>query len=216
LLYLSSMNFQTSRSQYSAATSMSIAQELRTVGQGLESLGVADFDLEGQSGGYFALGLPDLSAPPERKVNLKQLAKKLRWSFTGEHRSDRKLAEVGPEVLRILFTPEGILRLEAAGIAKRNAVSAGVPNFAKLAQALRMIGEYLDAKSARLLQVRKRGGRISFEYATAGEQRASEQWKLAKLYNRWLETSKQRRETASRPQRSLADPAAAREISRRG
>jgi len=195
---------------------MSIAQELRTVGQGLESLGVVDFDLEGESGGYFALGIPDLSAAPQRKVNLKRLAEKLRRGLTGEHRSDRRLAEVGPEVLRILFTPEGILRLDAAGIARRNSVSAGIPNFAKLAQALRMIGEYLDAKSARLLQVRKRGGRISFEYATVGERRASEQWKLAKLYDRWVETAKQRREQSSLAQRRSADAAAAREIGWRG
>ena len=208
------MNFQTS--SYNAATSMSIAQELRTVGQGLESLGVVDFDLEGQSDGYFALGIPDLSAAPERKVNLKRLAEKLRRGFTGEHRSDRKLADVGPEVLRILFTPEGILRLEAAGIAKRNPVSAGVPNFAKLAQALRMIGEYLDGKAARLLKVQKRGGHISFEYATANERRASEQWKVTKLYDRWVETSKQRREQASLAQRRMADAAAPREISWRG
>jgi hypothetical protein len=195
---------------------MSIAQELRTVGQGLDSLGVEDFDLEGESGGYFALGIPELSAVPERKVNLQRLAEKLRRGFSGEHRSDRKLAEVGPQVLRILFTPEGILRLEAAGIAKRNPVSAGIPNFTKLAQALRMIGEYLEAKSARLLKVRKRGGRISFEYATAGERRASEQWKLAKLYNRWVEISKQRREQSGLAQRRLADAVAAREIGWRG
>lgn len=195
---------------------MSIAQELRTVGQGLESLGVEDFDLEGQSGGYFALGIPDLGAAPGRKVNLKHLSEKLRRSLTGEHRSDRKLAEVGPEVLRVLFTPEGILRLEAAGIAKRNTVSTEIPNFTKLAQALRMIGEYLDAQSARLLKVEKRGGRISFDYATADERRASEQWKLAKLYDRWVETSKQRREKSNLTQRRPTDATAAHEISSRG
>lgn len=188
------MNFQTSSLKHNAATSMSIAQELRTVGQGLESLGVEDFDLEGEGSGYFALGVPDLSALAERKVDLKHLAQKLRRSLAGEKSTDRKLAEVGPEVLRILFTPEGLLRLEAAGIAKRNHASAGIPNFTKLAQALRMIGEYLDSKSARLLKVRKRGVRIYFEYATSNENRASEQWKLSKLYDRWLETSKQRRE----------------------
>ena len=194
---------------------MSIAQELRAVGQGLESFDVEDFDLEGESGEYFALGVPDLSAVTERKLNLQRLAEKLRRGFTGEHGSDRKLAEVGPEVLRILFTPEGILRLEAAGMAKRNPVSAGIPNFTKLAQALRMIGEYLDAKSARLLKVQKRGGRISFEYMAGDELRASEQWKIAKLYNRWVETSKQRREKSSLAQRP-ANATAAREIGLRG
>src|SRR5690349_19355338 len=209
------MNFQTNRSKCGAATSMSIAQELRAVGQGLESFDVEDFDLEGESGEYFALGVPDLSAVTERKLNLQRLAEKLRRGFTGEHGSDRKLAEVGPEVLRILFTPEGILRLEAAGMAKRNPVSAGIPNFTKLAQALRMIGEYLDAKSARLLKVQKRGGRISFEYMAGDELRASEQWKIAKLYNRWVETSKQRREKSSLAQRP-ANATAAREIGLRG
>ena len=212
---VNSMNFQTSRPNYNANTSMSIAQELRTVGQGLESLGVEDFDLEDQSGGYFALGISELAAAPDRKVNLKHLAEKLRRRLTGAHRSDRKLAEVGPEVLRILFTTEGILRLEAAGMAKRNPISAGTPNFTQLAQALRMIGEYLDAKSARLLKVQKRGTRISFEYMTGDEPRASEQWKIAKLYDRWVEASKQRREKSSLAQRP-ANATAARKIGLRG
>lgn len=194
---------------------MSIAQELRAVGQGLESFDVEDFDLEGETGEYFALGVSDLSVVTERKLNLKRLAEKLRRGFTGEHPSDRKLAEVGPEVLRILFTPEGILRLEAAGMAKRNSVSAGIPNFTKLAQALRMIGEYLDAKSARLLKVQKRGSYITFDYATADERCASEQWKLAKLYDQWVEISKQRREKSNLAQRP-AGTTAAREIGLRG
>ena len=185
------MNFQTS--SYNAATSMSIAQELRAVGQGLESLGIQDFDLEGEGSGYFALGMADAAASAPRRLDLKGLARKLRRSVTGDASADRQLAEQGPGVLRILFTPEGLLRLEAAGMAKRNSVSAGIPNFARLAQALRMVGEYLESKSARLLKVRKRGARIFFDYETANENRASEQWKLIKLYDRWVENSKQRR-----------------------
>jgi hypothetical protein len=40
------------------ATSMSIGQELRAVGQALEAFDIADFDLQRDGAGYLALGVP--------------------------------------------------------------------------------------------------------------------------------------------------------------
>jgi hypothetical protein len=94
--------------------------------------------------------------------------------------------------LRVLFTPEGILRLEAAGIARRNTRSSGAPDVTKLAPILRMIGERLDDKAARLLKVSKRGSWISFEYASGADERLSEEWKLSELPGLWRDTFKQR------------------------
>jgi len=183
---------------------MSMGQELRTVGQGLESLEVEDFDLRGEAGGYFALGIP--RAPirsPETKRFRFHKAAALNWmrngwqSLSGRNSVDRKLAEPGADVLRILFTPEGLLRLEAAGIAKRNPHAPGVPDPTKLGQVLRIVGEGLDAKSGRLLRIRKRRQNISFEYSTRTDDHAIEEWKISELYELWLDASKHRQARAN-------------------
>jgi hypothetical protein len=186
------MTFPAKELRLNSATSMSIAQELRTVGQGLESLDVGDFDLQGQDNGYFALGIRRTGGPradmerPAKAFAL-SLLQNVWQSLTGRKSSDSKFFNPGPDVLRILFTPEGLLRLEAAGIARRNAHSTGIPDSTRLGQILRMVGEGLDAKSGRMLKVGKRRDRISFEYATADNQHATEEWKISELAERWRE-----------------------------
>ena len=167
------------------------------MGQGLESLDVEDFDLQGEGNGYFALAIPRTpakseEAEAERGKAAVSNALQIAWqSLTRRSSSDKRLSEVGPGVLRILFTPEGLLRLEAAGLTKRKN-STGSPNLEKHAQVLRMVGERLDAESGRLLKVSKRGERISFEYATAAVNHVAEKWKLSKLHDLWLDVAKQR------------------------
>jgi hypothetical protein len=177
--------------------SSSLGQELRAVGQGLESLDVEDFDLEAEGEGYFALGMPrsGANAPSQpTPAGLKQAFQNAWQSFTGQVDKTDSASKTTAAALRVLFTPEGILRLEREGKAKRNEDSAGVPNLNKLAQILRMIGEYVDAKSGRLLKARKRRDRISFEYETASNKRTTEEWNLVQLYEFWLKASDQRQE----------------------
>ena len=183
---------------------MSIGQELRIVGQGLESLDVEDFDLQGEGLGYFALGIPRSRAGTAQ--NTAELWNQLRtsWqSLTEQSSSTRKLLRVGPGVLRILFTTEGILKLEAAGITRRNPNSTGVPDFTKLAQALRMVGEHLDAESAHLLNVSKRGDRIAFAYAIGPTDLRIEEWKLSQLFEMWMGAYQQRHSQIARSQAKL-------------
>jgi hypothetical protein len=183
------MNTQTNQPRRNVRTSMSIGQELRTVGQGLESLNVEDFDLRSEADGYFALAIPRIqSGGPETMRSVRSTW----WSLARRGSTDQLLSEAGPNVLRVLFTPEGILRLEAAGIARRNTRSSGAPDVTKLAPILRMIGERLDDKAARLLKVSKRGSWISFEYASGADERLSEEWKLSELPGLWRDTFKQR------------------------
>jgi hypothetical protein len=200
LRHVGFMNSKANDSIRNIRTSMSIGQELRTVGQGLESLDVEDFDLQAEGNGYFALGIPRAqagtayAAARSGKAGVKN-ALQLAWqNLTRRSSSDKQLSEVGAGVLRILFTPEGLLRLEAAGLTKRKSHSAGSPDFTKLAQVLRMVGEHLDARSGQLLKVCKRGGRISFEYATAADDHVMEEWKLSKLHDLWLDIARKRQD----------------------
>src|SRR5688572_30603798 len=131
------MNTQTNQPTRNIRTSMSIGQELRTVGQGLESLNVEDFDLRSEADGYFALAVPRVQSGGLAMQSVRSAW----WSLARRGSTDQLLSEAGPNVLRVLFTPEGILRLEAAGIAKRNTHLSGAPDLTKLAPILRMIGE---------------------------------------------------------------------------
>jgi hypothetical protein len=176
--------------------STSLGQELRAVGQGLESLDIEDFDLRAEGEGYFALAVPRTaaSAPAPTSAGLKQAFQNAWRSFTGQIDKTDADTKITSVALRVLFTPEGILRLEREGKAKRNEDSAGVPNLSKLAQILRMVGEYVEAKSGRLLKVRKRRDRISFEYEIASNKRVTEEWNLVQLYEFWLKASDRRQE----------------------
>jgi hypothetical protein len=111
--------------------------------------------------------------------------------------------KVGPDVLRIQFTTEGILKLEAAGIARRNPNSRSVPDFTKLAQPLRMVGEHLDTKSAHLLNISKRGDRIAFAYATGPTDKRIDEWKLSHLFGMWMGAYQQRHSQVARSQAKL-------------
>jgi|SRR5688500_844960 hypothetical protein len=198
------MNFSTSDLRLNSRTSMSMGQELRTIGQGLESLDVEDFDLQGEGHDYFALGIrrgqaASAKAAQSGATGLRNTLLASWQNLTGQASSTRKLLEPGPGVLRILFTTEGILKLAAAGITRRSPSSVGVPDFTKLAQALRMVGERVDAEAARLLTVSKRGDRIAFAYAIAAGHR-TEEWRLSQLYGRWLGTYQYRRSDITRSQ----------------
>jgi hypothetical protein len=172
---------------------------LRAVGQGLESLDVADFDLEAEGNGYFALGKP--SAPPKQEEEAKTLNESgLRSALQGAWQSlasriaiNGKASDSMPPVLRVLFTPEGIDRLEREGRAKRRSDSTGIPNLNRLSQILRIIGEYMNRKSGRLLKVYKRQDWIAFEYETALDGRIRENWKISDLYDFWLQLSNDRK-----------------------
>jgi hypothetical protein len=186
--------------------SASLGQELRAVGQGLESLDVEDFDLRAEGEGYFALGMPRTAntASPPTPAGLKEMFQNAWHSFTGQIDKTDTASKTTSAALRVLFTPEGILRLEREGKAKRNEDSAGVPNLSKLAQILRMVGEYVDAKSGRLLKARKRRDRISFEYETTSNKRITEEWNLVQLYEFWLKASDKRQERYEVVKRELS------------
>jgi hypothetical protein len=189
-------------------SSASLGQELRAVGQGLESLDVDDFDLQAEGEGYFALGMPRAAANATNAptpAGLKQVFQNAWHSFTGQMDKTDSASKTTSAVLRVLFTPEGIVRLEREGKAKRNEDSVGVPNFSKLAQILRMVGEYVDAKSGRLLKARKRRDRISFDYETPPNKRITEEWNLVQLYEFWLKASNQRQERYEVAKRELSD-----------
>jgi len=205
------MNSKWQQFTQGSRTHSSLGQQLRAVGQGLESLDVVDFDLQAEGDGYFALGMPRTpvkaadATSASTQNNLRNTLQNAWYSLISRESADSKTENATSHVLRILFTPEGIFKLEREGIAKRSENSAGVPNLNKLAQVLRMVGEYLETKSGRLLKASKRQDRVSFEYATASSNVVKEDWKLSALYEFWLEMSTQREERRNILDRTLTN-----------
>ena len=181
-------------------THSSLGQQLRAVGQGLESFDVEDFELQAEGDGYFALGIPRVShksGPTEirsKHAGVPSTLKKALHSLTHRAGANSKGAEAASKVLRILITSEGIRRLDQEGKAKRREDSAGIPSFTKLAQILRMVGEHIDTKSGRLRKALKQPDWISFEYETTSAGIVTEKWQLTELYEFWMQVSNNRQE----------------------
>ena len=189
-------------------TTTSFEEALRAIGQGLQSLAVEDFELQVEGDGYLALGIPRSPSPgavanqstkPGMKVTFQNA-----WQIITERISRHNAANSKSNFLRVLFTPEGIHRLQCEGKSKRSEDSGGVPNLNQVSQILRMVGEYIDAKSGRFISACKQQDSISFDYETAAHIRITKNWRLAELYEYWLQLSKQRQKRHDVAERELA------------
>lgn len=192
------MKSERTASSHKHRAANSRGQELRAVGQGLESLEVDDFDLTADVEGYFALATRRVSTATPKAAVRKVV--RIAWQkFSGHNRR----IDTGPDVLRVVFTPEGILRLERMGRQRRKPQSVGLPDLTRLAQILRIVGERLDELSGRLISVSKRGEKVTIEYSSAASRRRSEEWQLSELAELWLELCKRRHERSDALEREL-------------
>jgi len=187
----------------------SFGEVLRAVGQGLESLNVENFELQAEGDGYFVLGTPRSPSPGavesgSMQPGVKNTLQNAWYSITDRVSHKVKASDAMPNVLRVLFTRDGIRRLQCEGEAKRSEESAGIPNLNKISQILRMVGEYIDAKSGRLISACKSQNWISFDYETVAHFRITKKWKVAELYEYWLEVSDQRQRRHDIVERELA------------
>lgn len=185
----------TSTVKYRVAKSR--GQELRAVGQGLESLDVEDFDLTVDVEGYFALATRRVPTRT-RKAAVRKVVR-IAWHKFSGHNTE---IDAGPDVLRVVFTPDGIFRLERMGRQRRKPQLGGLPDLTRLAQILRIVGERLDELSGRLVKVSKRGEKI-IEYSSAANRRRTEEWKLSELAELWLNFCQRRRERSDAIEREL-------------
>jgi hypothetical protein len=182
--------------KYRAAKSR--GQELRAVGQGLDSLDVEDFDLTADVEGYFALATRRVSTRTPRTAVRKVV--RIAWQKVSGH---NRQIDAGPDVLRVVFTPEGILRLQRMGRQRRKPQSIGLPDLTRLAQILRIVGERLEELSGRLVKLSKRGEKITIEYSSAANRRRTEDWKLSELAELWLDLCQRRHERSNALEREF-------------
>lgn len=173
-------------------------RELRVVGQGLESLDVEDFDLTADGEGYFALATRRVPTQTSKAA----VRKVIRIAWQKFSRQNRRI-DAAPGVLRVVFTPQGILRLERMGKQRRGSQPGGLPDLTGLAHILRIVGERLDELSGRLVKLTKRAEKITIEYSSAANRRRTEEWKLVELYDLWLDLRGRRHERSNAIEREF-------------
>ena len=113
-------------------------QQLRSIGQSLESQRITVFELSHRGDRIVIKG------QPEKETSL--LATLRNWQ------KQRRTAGLNSS---LTFTPQDIEQIDRQGRAKRAQVNR-LPDFYSLGNTLRTVGWYLDSKGAQLLEIHKR------------------------------------------------------------
>jgi hypothetical protein len=160
---------QSNTSEAPMAQKRSYDQELRSIGQFLEAERISVFELSNQMHAYVVTG------EPEKETTLVAALKN--W----QKRIRRSAIEYP-----LSFTSSDIAELESQGKANRMK-SDRLPDFHSLPNVLRMVGSYLKAKEADLIELRKRELSVSILSRSKSGHPEFEEKSLGSFYNLFIE-----------------------------
>lgn len=141
-------------------------QDLRAIGQALESLGISAFELKNQLGRYVVRGTPD--KPASLMANMRRI-----------------LAGGAKEKSMINYTAHDIERMEWEG-KKRRVKPGRLPDFYNLSNTLRTLGAYLNSRNAELLELHKRPLTVTLLYQTTDGHPHMEDRTLASFFDLFI------------------------------
>lgn len=173
----------------------SYEQALRAIGQGLEALGVAVFDLAIEGENYVIRGNPVGSRKTERlepraiRRAFLTVSKTVKSRFLTRTRT-QELSPCSEVTLR--FSPKDVETLEREGLDSRSGNSQA-PKPHSLPQILRSIGWYIDNKEGRVVKVSVRGHDVRICYSEAFGTEKMEELSLTNIYDIWVRMYKQRK-----------------------
>ncbi len=144
------------------------SHELRTIGQALEARGISTFELKTRLGQYTVSGKPD---KPESLLDLVRQLRNNNW-----RRSE----------CIITLAPRDIKELETKSKARR-ALAGRLPDFYNASNVLRTIGAYLDAKTARLVEIQKSSLSLTLLYQTRDRYPELEDRTIVSFYETFIE-----------------------------
>jgi hypothetical protein len=143
-------------------------QDLRVVGQALETRGITVFELRNQVGRYVVRGVPDKPS---------SVLGRLRAMLAGGE--DCSSTTVN-------YTAQDIERLELQG--QRNRLKPGrLPDFYNLSTTLRTLGAYLNGKNAELLELHKGPLTVTLLYQRTDGHPQMEDRTIASFFNVFIE-----------------------------
>ena len=161
-------------------------QELRSIGQFLEAERISVFELSNQMHAYVVTGEPEKET--FLLAALKNLQKRIRRN-TVQH--------------PLSFTSSDIAELDSQGKANRTK-SDRLPDFHSLPNILRMVGSYLKAKEADLIELRKRELSVSILSRSKSGHPEFEEKNLGSFYDLFVELhAKRSRVVTLRPIRRV-------------
>lgn len=148
------------------ATSRQYAEELRAIGQALQTRGVSAFELHCVKAGYF---VKDLREPQPSVRN---------WL--------RRRLTTSTESRTYGFEPSDVEELSKAGRARRS-VEGQLTNFRDLSNVLRTVGTYIDSKQVDLIELEKTPITISLVYRDKWGNEEREDRPMSSFYNLFRE-----------------------------
>lgn len=158
---------------------VSYSQQLRSLGQHLEALGMERFTVRLAADGYRVTGTKRYQPPAEE-----QTAKKL-W-----HRIRRgaKSAGTSPqpfEPVELHFSVQDLAHTDVGAKQQRS----GTPDSTdahSLSQVFRAVGAIVEQKQGRFLAVIKEGQEIVIEYESVSKRNTVEKFTVSSLYDYWV------------------------------
>ncbi len=143
-------------------------QDLRAIGQALESRGITVFEIRNQPGRYLVRGTPDKS--PSVIASMRRWVRGSASDASG----------------MINYSAQELEEIERQGKKKR-VKSGRLPDFYNLSNTLRTLGAYLKSKDAQLLELHKRPLTVTLLYQNNNGHPHMEDRTIASFFNVFLE-----------------------------
>ena len=168
---------------------------LRPIGEVLESLGVQSFVLTVEGDDFSVRG-------HKPRSNEKKALRSIWNLFSGKESCSGGKPTPSSDVVELRYTHDDIARLEEEAKGKRNAsASGGTPEPNAISQILRASGAFLDLKEGRLLAIKKTDETVTVEYQSYRNEKVSDQFTVASLYDFYVNMYLKRRDRFRYPGR---------------
>ncbi|HYY25157.1 MAG TPA: hypothetical protein VE689_06680 [Candidatus Udaeobacter sp.] len=148
---------------------MSYDQQLRVIGQSLESKRISVFELKNHGDWYMVHGAPEKNT--SLIARFRQWTEKIRGQSLGSHHS---------------YTLADLQRFEREGKLQRIKANR-LPDFYSLSNMLRTVGSYLERKNGELLEIHKRPLSLTILYQNRNGHPDLEERSIASFYNLFIE-----------------------------
>jgi hypothetical protein len=158
------------------ATEISYGEDFRSIGQALEAKNVRSFELKRAGDWYILQGVP----PAEDSLRSKLHKFKMRFRS-------------GSDAESLILALSDVEELSQKGKARRFRPGR-IPDFAKLSNALRTIGLYLESKQAKLIELQVRPLTITLSYKNSDGEQQVEDRTIRSFHGLFLELCEKRAE----------------------
>jgi hypothetical protein len=158
------------------ASEISYGEDFRSIGQALEARNVRSFELKRAGDWYILQGVPPA------KESLRSKLHKFKMRFRS-----------GSDAESLILAMSDVEELSQKGKARRFRPGR-VPDFAKLSNALRTIGLYLESKQAKLIELQVRAMTVTLSYKDSDGQQQIEDRTIRSFHSLFLELCEKRAE----------------------